>query len=218
MDDLSSGEMKEHLYYFWLFSSLHGVSQSTMNYFLIFVIIALLGGGYYEYTLQQQKDTFQQQKATLQQQTDIEYQQQIKDLKGKLTKLESDKADLETQKNDLSKNLAEAQTKISDLNARLTAPPPKPTPPPPPPPSFNDLGTVVIPDGKTYRNCWLLRVETDGITFNHSLGITKVLFPILPPALQKKFGYDLHTGPNLPLETVQSLETQRKNALKTSNH
>ena len=52
------------------------------------------------------------------------------------------------------------------------------------------LGTVVTKDGQTYKNCQLLKVYPDGITFSHDDGITKVLFSQLPPALQKRFGYD----------------------------
>ena len=36
----------------------------------------------------------------------------------------------------------------------------------------------------------MLKVESDGVTFSHDDGITKILFPFLPPDLQKQFGYD----------------------------
>ena len=52
------------------------------------------------------------------------------------------------------------------------------------------LGTITTTDGRTFQNCQLLKIEADGITFNHADGITKVMFPKLPAALQKTFGYD----------------------------
>jgi hypothetical protein len=36
----------------------------------------------------------------------------------------------------------------------------------------------------------VLKVEADGVTFSHDDGITKVLFPLLPPTIQKQFDYD----------------------------
>jgi hypothetical protein len=52
------------------------------------------------------------------------------------------------------------------------------------------LGTITTLQGKTYLNCQLLKVEPDGITFNHSEGIAKVLFVYLSPDIQKRFGFD----------------------------
>lgn len=54
----------------------------------------------------------------------------------------------------------------------------------------NNIGTVTTLDGRTFHNCKVLKVETDGVTFSHDDGITKVLFPLLPPNVQKQFDYD----------------------------
>jgi hypothetical protein len=54
----------------------------------------------------------------------------------------------------------------------------------------NNLGTITTLDGRTFENCKVLKVEADGVTFSHDDGITKVLFPLLPPTIQKQFDYD----------------------------
>ena len=54
----------------------------------------------------------------------------------------------------------------------------------------NSLGTLTTLDGRTFTNCKVLKVESDGVTFSHDEGITKVLYPLLPPNVQKQFGYD----------------------------
>ena len=47
-----------------------------------------------------------------------------------------------------------------------------------------------LPNGKTYSNYKISRVEPDGITISHSAGITKLFFHELPPEMQKQFNYD----------------------------
>jgi multidrug efflux pump subunit AcrA (membrane-fusion protein) len=194
-----------------------------MNYFLLFIILAICGGSYYEYTLQQKSD--------------VNYQQQASALAGQIANLQADKTKIEREKAKLSKNLADVQAQITDLNSQIAAAAAKaakdaaeaaakaaakaaplpPKPPPPPPVFSNDLGTIAALNGKTFQNCRLLRVETDGITFNYSSGITKVLFPLLPFALQKKFGYDPKNGAVITAETVQALEAKRKAAPSTTD-
>src|SRR5258708_23292538 len=78
-----------------------------MNYFLIFVILAICGGGYYEYTIEQQKDT--------------QAQQQISDLTAKIDSLQSDNKKLEDDKAGLDKSLKDAQTQVADLTAQFQA-------------------------------------------------------------------------------------------------
>ena len=195
-----------------------------MNYFLLFVIVAICGGGYYEYKLQQQNDAG--------------YQQQLGDLEAKIDKLQSDNTKIGNEKTALSKDLADAQKKVSDLTSQietaaaaakavkdaedaekaakaavLAATAQAKTEA-----SSNNLGTVTTLNGKTFQNCQLLRVETDGITFNHSSGIAKVLFPLLAPDVQKKFGYDPHNGPDITDAQVQSLEAQRQAASKATGN
>jgi len=176
-----------------------------MNYFLTLVILVLCGGGYYEYTLQQQSN--------------VGYQEKISDLQIQVTKLKADNKQLEDDKEQWAKSLTDAQAKIADLTAKIAAaqkatddtiktqaaPPPVVAPAGP----TNDLGTISTLDGKTFENCKLLRVEVDGITFNHSAGITKVLFPLLPLDTQKKFGFDMHNGSTLTPDQVQDREQQR---------
>lgn len=58
----------------------------------------------------------------------------------------------------------------------------------------NSLGTITTLDGHTYQDCRVLKIESDGVTFNHADGITKILYPLLPPDMQKKFGYDPHAA------------------------
>ena len=41
-----------------------------------------------------------------------------------------------------------------------------------------------------YKGCKLIKVEADGITISHSLGIAKILFTDLPPDMRKGYGYD----------------------------
>jgi hypothetical protein len=52
------------------------------------------------------------------------------------------------------------------------------------------VGTFTTLDGHTYSNCKVLKVEQDGVTFSHDDGITKVLYPLMPPNIQKLFDYD----------------------------
>jgi hypothetical protein len=44
--------------------------------------------------------------------------------------------------------------------------------------------------GRSYRQCSVLQVAADGITFRHSKGMAKVLFTDLNEKLQARFGYD----------------------------
>jgi hypothetical protein len=41
-----------------------------------------------------------------------------------------------------------------------------------------------------YKGCKLIKVEADGITISHSLGVAKLLFTQLPPEMRKAYGYD----------------------------
>jgi hypothetical protein len=52
------------------------------------------------------------------------------------------------------------------------------------------IGTFTTLDGHTYSNCKVLKVDQDGVTFSHEDGITKILFPLMPPNIQKLFNYD----------------------------
>ena len=79
------------------------------------------------------------------------------------------------------------------------------------------MGTIATLDGKNYQNCKLLKVDADGITVDHTEGITKIAFGLLPPDLQKRFGYDPHQMTGLTATQVESLEAQRKAADASEN-
>jgi len=190
-----------------------------MNYFLIVIILGLCLGGYYEYT------TFEEKNA--------EDQQQLSDLHGKVDALQSENKKLEDDKTQLIKSLANAQPKIADptrqiqtlqsasveaKNQALQAPnanqPAMATQPPP----TNNLGTITTLNGKTFQNCQLLKVKADGIVINHSEGITEILYGLLPPDLQKKFGYDPHMAAALTEAQIQFQEEQRKAAAQAAGN
>jgi len=176
-----------------------------MNNFLILVIVLMGGGAIYEYTILEQQ---------LQHAQAAEFQG-LTNQGDKIDTILAESRKMEADKLQLAVNLQVAQNKILDLTAQLqtaqkaledmrlsalaaqaaaqaAAQPPDPNKPPAPPapPPIIKLGTIVTEDGKTYENCQLLKVEADGITFSHSAGITKVMFRLLPPDLQKRFGYD----------------------------
>ena len=191
-----------------------------MKYFLIVIILGLCGGGYYEYTEIQR---VQQDKVAAD-------QKQITDLSTKVDKLQSDNKALEDDKTQLTKGADDAQAKIADLTkqvqtaqdaladakkqllaAQAAAKPPSVAAPPRP---TNNLGTITTLDGKTFQNCLLLKFEADGIVVNHSEGITKIMYGLLPPEMQQKFGYDPHQTTELTEQQVQVLEEKREAAAK----
>jgi len=63
----------------------------------------------------------------------------------------------------------------------------------------------------------LLAVEADGVTFSHTKGITKVLFPLLPLDLQKRFGYDSRKAAALTGAEIKYQEEKRKAAAAAGN-
>jgi hypothetical protein len=185
-----------------------------MNYVFILIILGLCGGGYYEYT---------QLQAT--QQTELAAdQQQITDRDAKIDALKTEEKQLTDDKTQLTKSVSDAQTQIADLTkqvqaaqaalvtakaqtqkvtqaaaAQLVHSP-------------NDLGTISTLGGQTYQTCKLLSVDADGIVVSNSNGITKILFGLLPPDLQKRFGYDPHQAAALTAAQIQYQEEQRKAA------
>ena len=184
-----------------------------MNYFLMMIIVALCGGGYYEYT---------------------NFQQQIHDLGAKVDELQAANKALEDDNTRLMKSVNDAQTEIADLARQIQGAPSTPaeakqqapqstqantsaaattaTPP------TNDLGTITTLTGKTFLNCQLLKVKVDGIVVSHSEGITEIVYGSLPPELQKKFGYDPHQAAALTEAQIQFQEEQRKAAADAAGH
>lgn len=187
-----------------------------MKYALLIIVLLVCAGAYYDHAILQK--AAQDDKAA--------NQKQIDDLTAQVSKLQADSKKLADDNAELTKNLTEtktnltavttqmlaAQKQIDDAKKQALAEASKPAPPPPPPTSPNDLGTIATLDGKTYQKCELLKVETDGITINHSAGIIKILYGLLPLDLQKKFGYDPHVTTALTPDQALSLENQRKAA------
>ena len=61
------------------------------------------------------------------------------------------------------------------------------------------LASAAIPEittltGKTYRQCEIVRVHPDGVSFTHATGAAKVLFEDLSPVWQGRLGYDPRQG------------------------
>jgi len=194
-----------------------------MNYFLLLIILGLGGGGYYEYTLLEQKSAADQQ--------------QITDLSGKIDTLQSENKKLGDDKAQLTKSITDAQSQITDLKSQIqkeqsdlaeakqtvqtlqaekakatVAATPAAAPP------TNSLGTIATLDGKTFQNCQLLKVEADGIVVNHSEGITKIVYGLLPPEMQKRFGYDPHQAAALTEAQIQYQEEQRQAAAQAAGN
>ncbi|MCE0497460.1 MAG: hypothetical protein LV481_05880 [Methylacidiphilales bacterium] len=184
-----------------------------MKYFLLLIILALCGGGYYEYTVLQQKQDAQS----------AADQKQIDDLNGQIEQLKAEKKKTQDNLDAANQDLNAAKTQLTDLTAQLlalqkaaeaakkaaTQTASQSGEVKPAPVLSNFLGTIVTLDGKTFQNCKLLKVEADGITFNHSEGITKVTFILLPPDLAKKFGFDIHKETQLSPDEVEAQETLR---------
>jgi hypothetical protein len=192
-----------------------------MNYFLLVIIVGLCGGGYYEYTLLEQKSAADQQ--------------QITDLGGKVDTLQSENKTLEDDKAPLTKSLADAQAELVDLTKKVQAaqnalakaqaqalqaakaatPAPTTAADAPSRPT-NNLGTIVTLDGKTFQNCQLLKIQADGIVVNDADGIIEIRFGLMPPDLQKRFGYDPHQAAMLTEAQIEYQEEQRQAAAQAT--
>lgn len=156
-----------------------------MSYFLTLIIILLGVGGYFEYTIIQDKEATNNKKIT--------------ELTSKVDELQ-----------DENKKLTEERKSLDDTIASLkSGKPPVGTPAAVPHALSNILGTIATTTGKTYQNCRLMKVETDGIVISHTEGIMKLSFGVISPDLQKRFGYDLKVSTSLSPEQVQADEQQR---------
>jgi len=194
-----------------------------MNYFALILIVALCGAVYYENTDFEKKNAASQQRIT--------------DLSAKVDDLKAANKTLENDKTRLTKTIADDQAEIADLASQIQAAKgtqteaqqqaaPKATNASPSPeaatakptPVGNNLGTITTLDGKTYQNCQLLKIKADGIVVNYSDGITEIRYGLLPPDLQKKFGYDPHQAAALTEAQIQYQEEQRKAATAAAGH
>jgi hypothetical protein len=163
-----------------------------MNYFFIVIILALGAGGYYEYT-------------TLQQEI-IADQQNLTDLHTKIDTLQADNQKLQANQAQLTKGASDAQAQVADLTKQLQSRQSSQTQAPGLPATTSvpgstggvtstglpDMTTITTLDGKTYTGCKLLKIKDNGIVISHAGGITEIAFALMPPTLQKTFGYDPH--------------------------
>jgi len=171
-----------------------------MNFFLTLLILLMCGGGYLMYTQDQNKINA--------------LQQQLDDANSKS---KTDEATAPADSTPPAASTASATNHLPTPNgvaATVKAPAPITTPAGPitstavaPDVSHSSaidaaaaaataasnsagVGTFTTLDGHTYSNCKVLKVEQDGVTFSHDDGITKVLYPLMPPNIQKMFDYD----------------------------
>ncbi len=152
-----------------------------MNMFLLLVLLVAGEGVYFEYNQQKQVEAGIEKQLTAWQTTVNGLDAEIRDLTNAKNDILKATAQAEADIEKSNMTLAKAQSMIVLSKAEQEAKAAE---------EAGALGTIVTKDGQTYKNCQLLKVYPDGITFNHDDGITKVLFPQLPPALQKRFGYD----------------------------
>lgn len=146
-----------------------------MNYFLMILIIAIAGFAYYQHNQDEQ------QVAAL--------QQQISDLQDKAKAAPAPNAAATAAAHPAPApapvvQVVAPQTHSSAIDEAAHAATVAATS------NSNNLGSITTLDGRSYQNCKVLKVESDGVTFSHDEGITKVLYPFLPPSIQKQFGYD----------------------------
>jgi len=171
-----------------------------MNYFLLLIVLALGGAGYYEYTVLQDTDSANKEK--------------FADLSSKIDALQAENKKIE----DTQKQLADSVAKESP-SAPAPVPPssvapsvaaPVPVIPAGPIPS-NDLGVIITPQ-KTLQDCHLLHVKASAIVVKYADGITEVKYADLSGELQKRFGYNPQLNNDLTPEQVQAAELQRQAA------
>jgi hypothetical protein len=162
-----------------------------MNYFLIVLVLGMAGFAYYQHNQDEQQVT--------------DLQQQITDLQAKAKAAASEPASSSPASHPVAViepeiRVVAPSTRSSAIDAAANAARAASVAPPSDP---NNLGTINTLDGRTYHNCKVLKVEADGVTFSHDDGITKVLYPFLPPNLQKQFDYD-------PQKAVQQTDAQTR--------
>ncbi len=154
-----------------------------MNPFLLALVLLAAGAAYYEFNWQEQSNQG--------------FQSQIQNWESQLAQLKAENKKLTAQKASLSQQVETARASYFQPanNGGTTSAPgqPGPTPVLPPPTGntpFEDLGTFTTITGKTYQDSKLLKIEATDIVISCTDGITQVNYAIMPPDLQKKFGWD----------------------------
>jgi len=196
-----------------------------MNWFLLLIILGMAGGGYYEYqTLSGQVsvDGIQISDLKTKLQTALDDQQKsadaAKQLTANLTDVQAKAADLDKQLQGEKTELAAAQAEIqaAEAAAHPATSSPSAAATTTPPAFTTKLGTLAALDGKTYNACQLLKINSDSIVISNADGITQVPLNVLPPTVQKMFGFDVKAGA-LSSEQVQLLEQKRQTAMASGN-
>ena len=196
-----------------------------MNWFLLLIILAMAGGGYYEYqTLHGQVTVDDMQISDLKTkvQSALDDQQKSADAAKQLTASVADAqkkaADLSEQLEATMATLATTQAQLKDAQAKAaTAAAPTAAAATAAPPAFTTkLGTIAALDGKTYTACQLLKISSDSIVISNANGVTQVMLNVLPAATQKMLGFDPKLGA-LSNDQVQLLEQKRQSAMASGN-
>ena len=155
-----------------------------MNPFLLVLVLLAGGAAYYEFNWQQQSSQG--------------FQAQVQDWETQLAQLKKENKELGALKASLAQQAEAARAayfqpannESTTLPAPLTPAAPPVLPPPTGSTSIEDLGTFTTITGKTYQNSKLLKIEATDVIISCSDGITQVAYAIMPPDLQKKFGWD----------------------------
>lgn len=134
--------------------------------------------------------------SSIQQQTFNACLEQASNWQDKIDSLQGENKRLTDTKTSLVNNIGAVESQISALNQQINGGGTGPGPAAvvenkdPIPEVNSNLGTITTVDGKKFENCQLLKIEQDGITFNHSEGITKILYANLPLDIQHHFHAD----------------------------
>jgi hypothetical protein len=156
----------------------------------LLLLLALLAGGtaYYEFNWHEQSSEG--------------FQSQIQNWESRLGQLKSENKKLNEDKLNLARQLEQArEAYLASMAQRAAlahpasvAPKPPPAPPKPLPSpggtSLEDMGTFTTITGKTYQSARLLKIEATDIVISSAEGITQIPYVIMPPDMQKKFGWD----------------------------
>ena len=173
-----------------------------MNLVLFLLLVTAAGAAYFEYTTEQQTS------AGMQKQT-AAWQSQLDSLKMDNRVLKDAKADLVVRLEDVQSQVTTLSAQAGKSSAPTTNATPATTAATPGAPAAqiptvgSDLGDITSLAGKTFLHCKLLKIEPDGVTFSHQVGITKVLFTDMTPDDQKRFGYDPNNPPPAPATMTQ---------------
>jgi hypothetical protein len=163
----------------------------------LLLILALLAGGtaYYEFNWQQQSGQG--------------FQSQIQNWESQLARLKTENKELTALKASLSQQAESARASFFQP-ANNAAMPGQSTAPPTLPPGMGgiieDLGTFTTVTGKTYQDSKVLKIEATDIIISCTDGITQVAYAIMPPDLQKKFGWDPQKSSVINAATIRYQE------------